>query len=142
MNPTNSFSEAARRAFDNLSLELHRSTEDDNFAEELEKFLKIMDNNDVDEEEFYKCLEFEHEDTSARNYSTRVIFDDHDDIIELANYLTEIEFSASDQEPTLKWCISRESTNGLLERKQRRESRYKRETRSETISGTVPSRNG
>ena len=39
-------------------------------------------------------------------------------------------------------CISRESTNGLLERKQRRESRYKRETRSETISGTVPSRNG
>jgi hypothetical protein len=110
MNPTNSFSEAARRAFDNLSLELHRSTEDDNFAEELEKFLKIMDNNDVDEEEFYKCLEFEHEDTSARNYSTRVIFDDHDDIIELANYLTEIEFSASDQEPTLK----RQSEYGFL----------------------------
>jgi len=35
MNPSSSFAEAARRAFDNLSLELPRSTEDDNFTEEL-----------------------------------------------------------------------------------------------------------
>jgi hypothetical protein len=64
----------------------------DNFAEELEEFLKIMDNNDVDQEEFLKYLEFEHEDcaisTRARNYSTHVSF-----IIELTNYLTEVEFS-------------------------------------------------
>ena len=53
------------------------------------------------------------------------------------NYYELADFSR-----LLSWCISRESTNGLLERKQRRESRYKRETRSETISGTVLSRNG
>ena len=85
MNPSSSFAEAARRAFDNLSLELPRSTEDDNFTEELEEFLKIVDNNDVNEEDFYKYFEFEHEDedcaisTSARNYpshGTRVTFDD------------------------------------------------------------------
>jgi len=62
MNPTNSLSEAARWAVDNLSLELQRSADDDNLAEELEKFHKIMDNNDVNQEEFYKFLEFEHED--------------------------------------------------------------------------------
>jgi hypothetical protein len=71
-----------------------------------------MDNKDVDEEDFYKYLEFEREDeecaisTSARNYptrTTRVTFDDDDDIIELTNYLTEVEFSDSDQEPTSHW---------------------------------------
>jgi len=107
-----SFAEAARWAFDNLSLELQRSAEDDNFTEELEEFLNIMDNSDVDEEDFYKYLEFEHEDQdcaislSARNYpthATRVTFDDDDGIIEPANYLTEVEFSDSDQEPTLQW---------------------------------------
>ena len=87
MNPTNSFVEVARGAFD------------DNCIEELEEFLKIMDSHDVDEEEFYKYLDFDHEDaissTPPRNHST---FDDDDDIIELANYLTEAEFS-----PTLLW---------------------------------------
>ena len=101
-NPSNSFAEASRRAFENLSLELERSAEDDTLTEELEEFLKIMDNNDVDEEDFYKYLEFEHEDkdraifTSARNhptYGTGGTFDDDDD--------TEVEFSESDQEPTL-----------------------------------------
>jgi len=101
MNPSNSFAEASRRAFVNLSLDLQRCGEDDdNFTEELEEFLKIMANNDVDEEDFYKHLEFEHEDegcavsTPARNYpthATRVTFDDDD--VELANYLTEVEFS-------------------------------------------------
>ena len=68
-----SSSQAARWAFDNLSLELQKTTEEDNFTEELEEFLKIMDNDDVDEEAFYKYLEFEHEDedyamsTPARN---------------------------------------------------------------------------
>jgi len=85
MDPSSSFAEATRRAFDNLSLELHKSTEDDNCTEELEEFLKIMDNNVVDEEDFYQHLEFEHEDedcaisTSARNYpthATRITFDD------------------------------------------------------------------
>jgi len=61
MNPTNSFAEAARRAFDDLSPEFQRSTDDDNCVEELEEFLQIMDNNDADEGEFYKDLEFEHE---------------------------------------------------------------------------------
>jgi len=113
MNPSSSsFAEAACRAFDNLSLELQKCTEDDNFTEELEEFLKIMDNNDVGEENLYKYLEFEHEDedcaisTSSRNYpthATRVTFDDDDDIIKLANYLTEAEFSDSDQEPTSHW---------------------------------------
>ena len=63
-----------------------------------------MNSNDVDEEDFYKHLEFEQEDedcaisTSARNYpthATRVTIDDDDDIIELTNYLTEVEFSES-----------------------------------------------
>ena len=80
-----SSSQAARWAFDNLSLELQKTTEEDNFTEELEEFLKIVDNNDVNEEDFYKYFEFEHEDedcaisTSARNYpshGTRVTFDD------------------------------------------------------------------
>ena len=102
MNPSNSFAQAALRAFDNWTRELQRSAEDDNLTEELEEFLKIMDNNDVDEEDFYKYLELEHEDedcaisSSARNYpthATRVTFDDDDDIIELANYLTGVEFS-------------------------------------------------
>ena len=95
MSPSSSFAEVARRVFDNLSLELQKSTEDDNFTEE---FLKIMENNDVDEEDFLKYLEFEHEDedcaisTSGRNHpthATRVTFDDDDDIIELTNYLTD-----------------------------------------------------
>jgi len=51
-NPSNSVAEASRRAFENLSLELQRSAEDDTFTEELGEFLKIMDNNDVDEEDF------------------------------------------------------------------------------------------
>jgi len=64
-----------------------------------------MENNDVDEEDFYKYLACEHEDEdcaismSARNYpthATRVTFDDDDNIIEFANYLTEVEFSDSD----------------------------------------------
>ena len=102
MNRSSSFAEATRRAFDNLSLALQKCTEDDNFTEKLEEFLKIMDHNDVDEEDFYKYLEFEHEDkdraifTSARNhptYGTGGTFDDDDD--------TEVEFSESDQEPTL-----------------------------------------
>jgi len=41
MNPSSSFAEAARRAFDNLSLQFQKSTqkstEDDNFTEELER---------------------------------------------------------------------------------------------------------
>jgi hypothetical protein len=92
--------------FDILSLELQRSTDDDNFVEELEEFLKIMDNNDVDQEEFYKNLDFEDEEedctissTPAGNYSTHATFHDDDDIIEHANYLTEVELSDSDQEP-------------------------------------------
>ena len=59
MNPSDSFAEAVRLAFDNLSLELQRSAEDDNIAQELQEFLKIMDSNDVDEEKFYKNLECE-----------------------------------------------------------------------------------
>jgi hypothetical protein len=62
MNPPSSSSQATRRAFDNLSLELQKTTEDDNFTKELEEFLKIMDNNDIDEEDFYKYFEFEHEE--------------------------------------------------------------------------------
>jgi len=69
-----------------------------------------MDNNDVDQEEFLKYLNFDYEDEDCavfsaptRNYSTHVIFDDDDDIIELANYPTEVEFSDSDQKPTLQW---------------------------------------
>ena len=62
MNPPSSSSQATRRAFDNLSLELQKTTEDDNFTKELEEFLKIMDNNDIDEEYFYKYFEFEHEE--------------------------------------------------------------------------------
>jgi len=50
-----------------------------------------MDNNDVDEEEFYKYLNFDHENEDWAN------------IIELADYLTELEFSESDQEPPLQW---------------------------------------
>jgi len=59
--------------------------------------------------------------TSARNYSThatRVTFDD-DDIIELANYLTDVKFSHSDQEPTLHWQpeygFSLRSPKGMLQ---------------------------
>jgi hypothetical protein len=65
VNFSTSFAEAAVRAFDNLSLELQRSAKDDNFVEKLEEFLKIMDNNDVDEEGFYKNLEFEHQDEDS-----------------------------------------------------------------------------
>ena len=83
MNPTNPFAEAARRAFENLSLELQRSANDINFAEELRRRQRIS--------------------TPARNYSTHVTFDGDDDIIELANHLTEVEFSDSDQEPMLQW---------------------------------------
>jgi hypothetical protein len=91
-----------------LSLELQRSADDDNFIEEVEEVLKIMENNDFYEEDSYKFLDFDHEDedcaissTRARNYSTHVTVDD-DDIIELANYLTDADFSDSDQEPTLQ----------------------------------------
>jgi hypothetical protein len=62
MDPSSSLAEATRQSFDYLSLELQKSTEDDNFTEELEEFLKIMDINYVDEEDFYKYLEFEHKD--------------------------------------------------------------------------------
>jgi len=55
MNPTNSFAEATRRGFDNWSL---KSAEDNNFIEDLEEFLKIMNHNQVDEEEFFKYLNF------------------------------------------------------------------------------------
>jgi len=72
-------------AFDNLSLELQKSTEDNNFTEELEEFLKIMDNNDVDEEDFYKYLEFEHEDEDC------------------AMSTSASRVSDSDQEPTSHW---------------------------------------
>ena len=48
------------KLWNNLSLELQRSAEDEHFTEELEEFLKIMDNNDVNEKDFYTCLEFEH----------------------------------------------------------------------------------
>ena len=44
--------------------------------------------------------------TSTRNYPTHgtcVTFDDDSDIIELANYLAEVIFSDSDQEPTSHW---------------------------------------
>ena len=107
LNPTNSFVEAACWDFHDLSLELQRSADDDNFIEEVEEVLKIMENNDFYEEDSYKFLDFDHEDedcaissTPARNFSTHVTFDD---IIELSNYLTEVEFSDSDQEPTLQW---------------------------------------
>jgi len=62
MNYSSSFAEAARRAFGNLSLELQKSAEDDNFTEELGEFIKIIENSDVDEEYFYQYLEFEHKD--------------------------------------------------------------------------------
>jgi len=47
-------------------------------------------------------LEFEHEDEDCAisTSATPVTFDD---IIELANYLAGVEFSDSDQEPTLQW---------------------------------------
>jgi len=67
-----------------LSLELQTSADDDHFIEEVEEFLMIMDNNDVDEEDFYEYLNFNYED-------------------ELGNDLTQVEFSDSDQEPTLQW---------------------------------------
>jgi hypothetical protein len=50
MNPSRHFAEAARRAFDNLSVELQKPT--DNFTKKLEEFFKIMDNNDVDGQKF------------------------------------------------------------------------------------------
>ena len=50
LNPTNSFAGAARRAFDDFSLELQKSADDDNFIEELAEYLNIMGNNDVNEE--------------------------------------------------------------------------------------------
>ena len=71
MNPSSSLSEAARRGFDTLSVELQRSGDDDNFTEELEEFLEIEDNNHVDDGDFYKS---EHEDEDwvicmwTRNY--------------------------------------------------------------------------
>jgi len=37
-------------------------SENDTFFEELEEFLKVVDYNGVDEEEFYKHLDFGHED--------------------------------------------------------------------------------
>ena len=95
-----------------MSLELQKAADDDNFIEELKESINIVENNDVDKEEFYKYLDFDHEDedcaissTPARNYSTHVTFDDDDDIniIELANYLAEVEFSDSNQEPKLRW---------------------------------------
>jgi len=60
MNTTNSFAEAARRAFDNLSLELQISNDDDNFTKEIKNLSRSRKN--VDQEEFYKYLEFENED--------------------------------------------------------------------------------
>jgi len=48
MNRTHSFSQAARKAFDNLSLELQKSANDDNFIEELEEFLKIRNKYGID----------------------------------------------------------------------------------------------
>jgi len=76
---------------------------DDNFIEELRQFLKIVNNNEVDEKEFYKHLEFGHEDHEdedcvitfmpARNYSTNVTFDG--------------EFPDSGQEPTFQCQPSR-----------------------------------
>ena len=47
INPTNSFAEAAHRAFHE---ELQKSADDVSFIEELEEFLTVMNNNDVDEE--------------------------------------------------------------------------------------------
>jgi len=47
MNLTNCVAEAARRAFDDLSLSLQKSAHDDNSIEELEECLKIMDKNEV-----------------------------------------------------------------------------------------------
>jgi hypothetical protein len=48
MNRTNSFSEGALRVLDNFSEDFQRSHDDENLIEELQKFLKIMNNNDVD----------------------------------------------------------------------------------------------
>jgi hypothetical protein len=59
MDSTTSFAEATHRPFDNLSVQLQRSS--------------------------------------------NVTFDDDDDIIELANYLTKVGVSDSNQEPTLQW---------------------------------------
>ena len=62
-----------------MSLELHKSADGENFIEELEEFLKIMDNEKVEENEFYKYLDLDHEDEDcafssrhARNYCTHV----------------------------------------------------------------------
>ena len=50
--------------------------------------LKIMDNNEVVEEEFHEYFDFGHGDEDCAIY---------DDMIELATYLAEVEFSDSDQ---------------------------------------------
>jgi hypothetical protein len=66
MNPTSSFAEAARRALDILYIELQKYADDDNFIEPLEDF---MDNNEVDEEEYHKYLDFSHGDEDCAIFS-------------------------------------------------------------------------
>ena len=70
MNLTSSVAEAAFRVFDGLSQEIQKSAEDDNFIEELEEFLKIMNNNEIVGLEFYKHLDFRHEDEDCAISST------------------------------------------------------------------------
>jgi len=50
---TSTFADASCRVLDELSQELKKSTDDDNFIKELEEFIAIMKHNEVDEEEFY-----------------------------------------------------------------------------------------
>jgi len=83
MNCTCSFAKYTGRAFDTLSLKLQISDDDDNFMQELEAFHEIMDNNGVDQVEFWKYLDFVNEDEDcaicsrlSTNYATHVTFAD------------------------------------------------------------------
>ena len=62
---------------------IHSLQSHSNHNKDLEEFLNILDKKDVDEEKFYKYLDFEQEEedcainsTPARSYSTYVTFDD------------------------------------------------------------------
>jgi len=107
MKSKDSLAEAFRWAFEGLSHELEIS-DDSTLIEELEvEFLNIVESNYADEEELFKCLDFDlHlQDevcavsfTLARSYSTNDTFDD---VTAIANFLTHLDFSDSDQGFTL-----------------------------------------
>ena len=68
-----------------------------------------MDNNDVDEEDFYKKLEFEHEDEDLSPEEITLlmllVFPLMTMVMSSASptALNEVEFSDTDQEPALQW---------------------------------------